>query len=154
MNIPSSLLNTRANLLVDIVMLINILAPFIMLFSFKQARKKNLSAHKRTQLWLLIICFSAVMALEFNIRIEGGALVKGMYAGTTLYKWILGLHVTGAVLTYIIWAYLAWKSFKQFNVGLPGKFSNSHKKIGWFICWGMWFTSISALAVYIFGFVL
>lgn len=154
MNIPASFLNTRANLLVDIVMLINILAPLIMYFSFKQARQKNHSAHKRTQLWLLIVCFSAVMALEINIRMEGGALVNGVHTDTTLFKWIFGLHVTGAILTYIIWAYLAWKSLKLFNVDLPGKYSKTHKRLGQTIFLGMWFTSASAIAVYVFGFVL
>ncbi len=154
MNIPVSLLNTRANLLVDIVMLINILAPFIMLISFKHARQKNFSAHKRTQLWLLVVCFSAVMALEINIRMEGGALVNGAHTDTTLFKWIFGLHVTGAVLTYILWAYLAWKSLKLFNIDLPGKYSKAHKKLGQAIFCGMWFTSVSAIAVYVFGFVL
>jgi putative membrane protein len=151
------LLGTRAGMLVDLVLALNLAAPVLMLWSFGLARRRRFARHRRVQLVLLGSCVLAVACLEAHIRLAGGsgALVGGSaFAGTPLFRRVFALHVGGAVSTYAGWAVLARLSVRRFGQALPGSFSATHRRLGLAVFGGMCFTALSASAIYLLGFVL
>jgi putative membrane protein len=155
--VTASLLGTRADLLVDLVLALNLTAPVAMLWSFGIARRRGFARHRRVQLVLLACCILAVLCLEARIRLAGGsgALVGASpFAGTPLFRGVFAAHVSGAVLTYATWGLLAWSSTRRFGRTLPGPFATTHRRIGLAVFTGMCFTALSASAIYVLGFVL
>ncbi|HEX6738016.1 MAG TPA: DUF420 domain-containing protein [Vicinamibacteria bacterium] len=150
-------LGSRADLLVDAVLAVNLAAPAAMAWSFRLARRRRFARHRRVQLGLLALCLLAVAGLEVHIRLAGGSgsLVGGSaFAGTALFRGVFAAHVGGAVLTYLAWGLLAWASNRRFGRALPGPFSATHRRLGLAVFAGMCFTALSASAIYLLGFVL
>lgn len=152
-----NLFGTRADLVVVLVLTLQLGVPFVMWWSFRQARRRRFPTHRRVQLTLLALCFTAVFALETHIRVAGGSgrLVAGSaFAGTALFRAVFAVHVGGALPTYLLWAGLAWVSVRRFAATLPGEFSRRHRRLGKIIFGGLCFTAVSATAMFILGFVL
>jgi len=118
-----NLLGTRADLVIVLVLAVQLAVPLVMGWSFRQARRQRFGIHRRVQLGLLALCFGAVIALEIHIRLAGGsgALVAGSpLAGTSLFRAVFSFHVGGALLTYLVWAALAWASTRRIRGHLAG----------------------------------
>jgi putative membrane protein len=151
------LFGTRADLVLVLVLALQLAVPVVMRWSFRQARERRFVIHRRAQLALLALCFAAVFALEIHIRTAGGSgrLVAGSpFAGTALFRAVFSLHVGGALLTYLLWAGLAWASVPRFGRALPGAFSRRHRRLGKVVFGGLCFTAVSATAMFVIGFVL
>jgi hypothetical protein len=153
----SNLFGTRADLVILLVLSLQLAVPIIMRWSFRQARGRRFAVHRRAQLALLALCFVAVFALEAHIRAAGGSgrLVAGSrFAGTALFRGVFSIHVGAAVLTYLLWAGLAWASVRRYGGALPGAFSPRHRWLGKLVFGGLCFTAVSATAMFVIGFVL
>jgi putative membrane protein len=155
--VPGSLLGTRADLLLELVLALNLAAPLVMLWSFRLAGRRSFARHRRLQLRLLGACVLAVICLEVRIRLAGGSgelVAASSFAETALFRGVFTAHVAVAVLTYLAWALLAGASSRRFGSALPGAFSAAHRRLGLAVFGGMCFTALSATAVYVLGFVL
>lgn len=132
---------------------LSLIAPFIALYAVNAAKQNNYEKHKKTQKSLFAICIFGVLLLELQIRLSGGSgsLVKDSpYLHTTFFEILLISHIIGAVLTYIIWGILLFKSNNKNKKGLlPGKFTNTHKKFGIITIIGLFYTAITSLIVFI-----
>jgi hypothetical protein len=152
----TGLFGTRADLLIVLVYALQLAAPFVVTWSFRRARHRAYARHRQLQVGLLAVCAAAVLALEAHIRLAGGsgALVAGSaLAGTPWFRVVFAIHVTGAVLTYAVWAGLAVVSHRRFQRELPGAFSARHRALGKAVFGGLCFTAASATAMFVVGFV-
>lgn len=140
------------------ILALTLISPFVAVYAVRFIKKGNIQKHIKIQKILFWTCMLALVALETQIRMTGGSgsIVKqSSYYGTTIFKVILISHIIGAVLTYIIWGVsLFITSYKyRTNKSLSPKFSKTHKKLGYFIIFGLFYTAITALIVYIMTFV-
>lgn len=134
------------------MLILSIFAPFIALYAVKLIRKKEYKKHIKIQKTLFWTCVIALIILEVQIRISGGSgslVANSEYTGTAFFKYTLVAHIIGAVLTYIIWGVTIfvsntkWKKRKT----LPGKFTITHRKLGYITITGLFYTAITALMV-------
>lgn len=147
---------TRADTIVNFAYLVTLIAPFAAFFSLRLVRKGQHDMHKRIQIALITVCVMAVCALEIRIRLAGGPaqLIKeSPYAGAGLMRAVATIHIVGAVLTYLIWCWLVFTSYRLHRSKLPGAFSRKHKITGWVVIGGLCFTALSATAVYTLAFI-
>lgn len=155
---PQGFLGTRADVLLDIIVIAVTLVPFILIYSFQKVRSGNHSIHSKIQTLLFFVVLTAVVLFEVNIRISGGSgsLLQGSaFAGNEYFRIFLWIHIAVATLTYSGWGFLLLISNKKWTTRLlPGEFSVNHKKWGKIIFAGACFTSFSGLVVYILGFAL
>lgn len=152
---PGGFFGTRANLLIDSVFVINLIAPFWALYAARIARTDG-RRHMQLQLVLWAILFVCLLALEGYIRISGGSgsLIAGSpHAGTPLLRGVFVVHIFPALATYVLWAATVFMSYRRRHTALPGSFSRRHKKLGLIVIAGLFWTAASAMAVYWFGFV-
>jgi putative membrane protein len=148
---------TGAGVIIDITFLVSLLAPVVALASIRLAGRRRFDPHRRLQIGLLVVCVLAVLALELRIRLAGGsgALIDGSgFPYPRFNRAVLSVHMTGAVVTYVAWTWLAVVSHRRYRGALPGSFSHRHRRTGWFVFAGLAFTAVSAAAVYALTFVL
>lgn len=130
---------------------LSIFTPFVALYAVKLAKEKKYAQHIKIQRNLFYTCVTGVILLELTIRLSGGSgsLVESSpYIATSFFKNLLWAHITGAVLTYIVWAFTIFKSGKQNKKSnLPGKFTITHRKLGYFVIIGLFYTGITAFIV-------
>ena len=148
---------SRADLIVDVALQVSLTAPLAAGYGAWLARTRNLDRHKLMQTVVLCVGWAAVLALETDIRLAGGSgsLIQksaSTYAGPA--RLALGIHITGAVVTYLLWTWLVVVSRKRFNQQLPGPFSRRHKLLGRAVLAGLAFTAVSAAVMYALVFVL
>lgn len=133
------------------MLILSIAAPFIALYAVKLAKEGKYSQHIKIQKNLFYACVIGVILLELTIRFSGGSgsLVKvSPYLSTPFFHTILWAHIIGAVLTYFVWGFTIFKSSKQNKIGnLPGLKTNWHKKLGYFVIIGLFYTGITAFIV-------
>lgn len=134
------------------VLLLTLFSPFGVYYGVQQAKKNEYKTHRKIQNIIYFFCVLGVLALEVLIRYSGGSgsLVSGSnYYGTNFFTITLVSHIIVAVLTYLLWTILIIISNLKFRKSLPGKFSKTHKKLGYIIFGGLVYTAITALVVYL-----
>ena len=134
------------------VLLIILLAPVFSYYAIKKARKKDFKIHKKIQTIVFWFCIGAVLLLEVLIRYSGGSgsmFKDSSHAESPFFKNLLIAHIIGAVLTYLLWTFLIFKSSRKFQKTLPGTFSSAHKTMGIIVFVGLIYTGVTALAVYL-----
>lgn len=146
----------RVDAVVSATFLVTLAAPVVVLASLRLVRRGNHDAHRLTQAVLLVVCWIAVLALELRIRFAGGSgsLVAG--APEALRPWAAGLlwiHISGAVITFGAWTWLAISSWRRYGNQLPGSFSRAHRLTGKLIFAGLCFTAASATVIYLLVFI-
>ena len=150
-------LGTRADLLMDLVVVAIVATPFIMMYAFGLARKKRFHSHRNIQTILLVLLLGAVCLFKTDIRIFGGteAFLRGSpFAGTAFLRSFLAIHILIACCSFMGWLVLNVLSWKNFLKALPGDFSESHRFWGKAVYCGVVFTSSTGVALYILGFVI
>ena len=155
---PQGFLGTNADLLMDIVLVSFALILPALVFSWRIARKKNYSGHKKTQLVLGGGLAFVVVLFEADLSLSGGIfeLTKASsYAGTAVLKaWIYG-HTVVAILTSISWLVLTIWSLRRFDKPpRPSDFSKTHRRLGISGMLLMMATGLSAFPLYYYGFYL
>ena len=143
---------TRADAFVNFTFEVSLLAPVIAWYSFRLPRER----HRVVQLVLLCTAWLAVLVLETRIRLEGGSgsfIAQAPVELRRIGRIVLGVHITGAVLSYAVWTGLAVVSWRRFRARLPGDFSRRHRFLGRAVFYGLCFDAVSAAAMYFIVFV-
>ncbi len=141
----------------DVVFLSTLATPLILLWGIRFAGKGDFTRHRAVQTTLLCVLLVAVVLFELDVRVSGssGSLMKGSsYAGTGWLRGILLAHVLANVATFFAWMVLVVRSWRRFEGTLPGTFSAGHRRVGRFVFGGTVFGAVSAVAMYVLGFVL
>jgi len=155
---PPGFQGTRADVLIDIVMLSFIIILPILIVSWRQARvSRKFSNHKRIQVTLGITLAVVVAIFEYDLSVSGGIfeLTKGSaYEGTALLNWTIYIHTAFSVLTSFIWVGLiALSLFKFASPPQPNSFSRAHRFWGKTGMGTMIMAGVTAPPLYYFGFV-
>ncbi len=154
--LPAGFLGTRADILMDLVLLSFIVILPAISWSWLKVRAGGYKAHKSAQLTLGVILFVAVAMFEIDMKLAGGIFEltkESRYNGTTLLNsWIYG-HTVVAILTSIIWVLLIIFSLKRFpNPPEPAEFSKTHRFWGRLGMVTMMLAGLSAFPLYYYGF--
>jgi len=138
---------TRADAFVNLTFAVSLLVPCVAFYSFRLPRE----THRKVQAGLLAVAWAAVLVLETRIRLEGGSgsfIAQASPQLQRLARVVLGVHITGAVLSYSAWTALAVVSWRRFRTRLPGDFSARHRFLGRAVFYGLCFDAVSASAMY------
>ncbi len=121
-------LGTRADIIVDTVMLASTLLPFMLIVAIGYAQKGKYDVHKWLQIVLFVVVNVLVIALEVDIRIGGldEVIAKSPYYGSTELLSIFIIHLIFAVSSTLLWFWLIIVSTKRY----PVHFTFAHKKYG------------------------
>ena len=158
MNLPPSLIGSRADLLIEAIVIAEIVAVPVLMRAIRAARAGDHRLHKTLQLTLAIVFAVATVALEVDIRLAGGMAhfsAGGRYEGTLLLAVILYGHLAVAAINAALWTVFPLVSYRRFRSRLlPGAFSALHVRLGWWAVIAYALTAASGLALYVVGFVL
>lgn len=154
---PPGPLGTRADILVDIVMLSFVIILPILIISWRTARiRKDYAVHRKIQITLGVTLAIVVAIFEYDLAMSGGIyeLTKGgQYEGTSILIWTINIHTLFAVVTSFIWVGLIVVSmFKFDNPPEPNTFSKMHRFWGITGMITMIGTGVTAPPLYYFGF--
>jgi len=121
-------LGTRADLMVDIVMVASAALPFLLYGAIYFAKKGEYNLHKWAQIILFTVVTLLVIGLEVDIRFGGLNLVieQGRYYGTGVLTTIFIIHLIFAVSSALLWLWLIIVSARRY----PVHFRFPHKKYG------------------------
>jgi len=154
--IPDGFFGTRADLIIDVVVVMFALWPFILFAIIWLAANGKFQAHRNFHFVVFACAFLLVLALEIDLRFSDLLIeIKQtpMYSSTWA-KTIFAIHLVVALFTFISWVSLLIRSSKRFKKQLPGEFSQQHKFWGKLIVTGLVLTSITGIALYIVVFVM
>ncbi len=156
--LPQGFLGTRADVLMDVVIVALVVILPLLVISRGLARKGSYAAHKRLMLWLAGGLGVAVALFETDLRLSGGIfeLTKASpYAGTLFLNASIYIHTLLSISTALLWIVLIAMSLRRFpNPPAPGAFSHRHRVLGRLGMLGMTLTGLTGLELYIFGFAL
>lgn len=156
--LPPGFFGTRADVLMDVVFVSTLATPFVVAWGIRFARQRDFRRHRAVQTTLLAVLLVAVALFEVDLRLSGGSgsLMKGSsYAGTGLLRGVLLAHVLANVVTFFTWLVLVVKSWRRFETPeLPGTWGATHRRLGRFVFAGLVFGAVSAVVMYVMGFVL
>jgi len=155
MNLPAGFFGTRADILMDLVVIGIVVTPILMLYAFHLAKQKRFVAHRNLHAILITTLLFSVILFELDVRLSGGtkAFLNGSsLAETAFLRWFLIVHVLIAVSSFVGWIALETKSWKSFLKALPGEFSPQHVQHGKVVYGGVVATAITGVALYIMGF--
>ena len=136
-------LGFNAPLFMDLTLIITIMLPFLVGFGIHLAKIKKYKLHKVYQLTLLFITLIVLGAFEYFIRRIGGFGVFDIKIEKSIFILILTIHIIIAFVTIVFWIVTILKSS---NVKM-------HKIYAMFTFYGIIFTSVSAIIVYLLLFV-
>ena len=155
---PQGFLGTRADFLMDVVILALIAVVPIVLYNWRLAREGRYDRHKFLQVGLALLLGIVVGLFEYNLRLQGGifaATRASSFAGTVTLDFWIYFHTFFAITTIFIWLGLILLSLRRFpNPPRPGYFSGTHKRWGRIGMIWMLTTGVTAIPVYIYGFAL
>jgi putative membrane protein len=155
---PRGILGTRADLLMDIVILALVAVVPIVLFNWRLARTGRYRLHKTMQISLAVLLGAVVGLFEYNLRLQGGifaATAASRYAGTATLDFWIYLHTFFAITTILVWVGLIVVSLRRFpDPPAPGAFSCRHRFWGRLGMVWMLVTGVTSLPVYVYGFAL
>lgn len=156
MTLPAGFLGTRADVLLDLVIVSLVVVVPVLVFSWLKVRQHEYALHKGIQLTLLIVLAVAVGAFEANMRMLGGifaATSASSYAGTGILNFWIWFHTALAIATTLVWIVLAIASTRRFpKPPAPNAFSGTHRLWGRLGMILMTLTGLTSLPVYIYGF--
>lgn len=145
-------LGTRADIIVDTVIVASALLPFYMMYTFYLAAKGKIALHKRLQEIALFAVAFLVIALEADVQFSNLSEVSALsgYHGTTELTVVFVIHLIFAVSTFIGWTWLVFKSGRIYPEGF-GEFN--HKKWGKIIFADIIMTAVTGWILYAMVFI-
>ncbi len=155
---PPGFLDTRADILIDIVTLSFIVILPVLIWSWRSARvRKNYVLHRNIQLTLAATLFVVVGIFEYDLHQSGGIFEMtkdSSYADTTLLLATIYIHGLFSISATLIWVLLILVSLRRFgNPPSPGSFSSLHRAWGIAGMVTMMGAGLTAPPLYYFGFV-
>lgn len=152
-----SFLGARGDALIDIGMLSIVLVAPALVWSWARARGGQWQLHKRVQLTLALVLGVVVLLFEMDINSKGGlfAVTKGSaYEGTATLAFWVWIHFAFAISATVIWLFLVIASLVKFpSPPLPAAFP-THKYFGRAGMIAMLGAGVTAIPMYIYGFIL
>ncbi len=155
---PRGFLGTRADLLMDVVMVALVAVVPIVLYNWHLARAGRYPRHEALQVALAALLAVVVGLFEYNLRLQGGifaATAASRYAGTTtLNRWIY-VHTFFAITTLLVWVALITLSLRRFpSPPAPNGFSAAHRRWGRIGMVWMLLAGLTSIPVYVYGYAL
>lgn len=154
--LPQGFLGTRADILMDIVIVSLAAILPIIWFSWTRARRRRWGTHKKTQLALGITLAVVVSLFEADLRLSGGIFEltkQSAFHGTALLNASIWTHMAFSISTALIWLGLTIASVRKFDSPpRPGTFSRTHKLWGRIGMIDMVLTGITGIELYVVGF--
>ena len=149
-------LGTRADVLIDLALVVFVAAPFLMTYALRLAARHRYRDHRNLQASLLAGAIVAVILLEVSIRYgpAAAAFRESAYYGTSLVRWLFLVHLAVAIPCFVCWCVLVGVSWRRFRAILPGAFSRSHRRWGHVTYVGLWLTCATGVALYVLSFAL
>lgn len=157
---PPGFFGTRADVLMDLVLVVFIVLPGLMHWAVRLVRKGRHRSHRNFQVVSVVAILAAVVLFEVDVRVSGGSatlLGPSPLWQSGFLKPFLIVHVLIAVTTFLAWLILDIRSWRRFGGGsfeLPGGFSPTHRRWGKSIVVGVWLTSLTGIGLYVMGFAL
>ncbi|SFZ98993.1 hypothetical protein MNB_SV-5-907 [hydrothermal vent metagenome] len=144
-------LGTRAPFFMDFVTLIVAFLPFLVAVAIYFAKKEKYAHHVLAQTVILIGSIIVVSYFEYGVRLGGGyeSFVKSTSVSHDYLFVVLVTHIVISVITLGIWASTLFRAKKDYESGLPGPYSRSHKRAGIRTFIGIILTSLSGIWVYL-----
>jgi hypothetical protein len=159
---PPGFLGTRADVLIDIVMVSFAVILPTLIISWRYARNRaglpgQLTLHRNIQITLCVTLTIVVAIFEYDLSTSGGifALTAGSaYEGTLILDVSVYTHTLLAVATSVVWLGLVVASWFKFpRPPEPNAFSDRHRFWGRLGMVTMMLTGLTAIPLYYFGFV-
>ncbi len=149
-------LGTRADIFVDMAMVVFAAAPFLMAYALRLAAQRRYHAHRKLQIGVLLAGIVAVLLLEGSIRFGRAveAFTVSAYYDTAAMAGLFAVHLAVAVPTFVVWCVLAALSGRRFPRVLPGSFSSRHRFWGRLTFAGLWLTCLTGVGLYVMSFAL
>ena len=144
-------LGTRAPFFMDMVTLIVAVLPLLVGVAISFAKKGNYTLHGTVQTLIFVISVLIVGYFEYGVRLGGGyeAFVKETHVSHDYLFVVLVVHIIISVLTLGIWISTLFKARKDYERGLPGLYSRSHRRAGLRTFIGIVLTSLTGIWVYL-----
>lgn len=156
-DIPPGFLGTRADLIMDGIIVVVALVPLLLLISWRLAARGLLRQHRAMQLVLSAAFVVVLGVFEPYIRVRGGLSgisVGSAFQGSGFLGIYLAIHLCLAVSSALSWGWLVWLSLRRFpNPPEPGAFSARHRRWGRLTMAGMALTAITGLGMYALCFI-
>jgi len=121
-------LGTRADFIVDTVMITSALLPFLLFAAILFAKKEKYDLHKWSQITLFTAVNLLVIALETDIRFGGidKVIEQSKYYGSETMTIIFLVHLFFAISSTLLWFWLIIISVRRY----PVHFRFPHKRYG------------------------
>lgn len=153
---PPGFLGTRADLLMDLVVVsLAAIVPTIGA-SWWLALRKRYPTHRTVQTTLFTVLLVVVSLFEADMRNQGGIFemtAGSRFAGTTFLNGSIGFHTLLSISTSLLWLVLVPLSFYKFGLAAqPGPFSATHRVVGRIGMVLMLLTGITGVELYVIGF--
>jgi len=151
----SGFLGTKAPFFMDFVTLIVAFLPFLVGIAIYFAKTKRYKLHKLLHIIIFVTSLLVFGYFEYSVRLFGGyeAFLKNTTVSHSYLFVVLVLHIFISVVTLGVWTSTLIRGKKDYENGLPGSYSNSHKKAGFRTFVGITLTSLSGIWVYLLLFV-
>jgi len=148
-------LGTKAPFFMDFVTLVVALLPLLVGLAISFAKKGNYALHAWGQTTIFIVSVIVVSYFEYGVRLGGGyeAFVQNTTVSHNYLFMVLVIHIIVAVLTIGLWASTLIGARRDYQSGLPGPYSKSHKRAGMRTFIGITLTSLTGIWVYLLLFV-
>ncbi len=148
-------LGTRAPFFMDFVTLIVASLPLLVGIAISFAKKRNYSLHATVQMVIFIVSLLVVGYFEYGVRLGGGyeTFVKNTHVSHHYLFIVLVVHIVISVITLGIWGSTLLRAKRDYERGLPGPYSRSHKKAGLRTFIGIVLTSLTGIWIYLLLFV-
>jgi hypothetical protein len=140
------LLGTRADIIIDIVMITSALLPFLLIYAIYLAKKEQYDLHKWIQIILFTIVNLLVIALEVDIRYGGidKIIEQSKYFNSSTLGIVFIIHLVFAISSTLLWFWLIIISAKRY----PIHFRFPHKKYGMIVYIDIVLTVITGWILY------
>ena len=156
MNFPAGFLGTRADVLVDIVVVSQAVFIPLTVFSYLKVKALNYRLHRNIQVSMAAFLSVVVTIFEWDIRTSGGILKLaegGRFSGTQFLKTSFAIHLFFSGVTSLVWlGLIALSVFKFANPPVPNSFSSVHRIFGRIGMLGMLLTAVTGIQIYCIGF--
>ncbi len=148
--LPSGFFGTRADILMDVAIILFVALPFVMSAAIRLVRRGEHIKHRNLQAVTLALIATSLLLFEADIRLSGGtqALLAQSGLAPNVAGGFLLFHVLIAVGTFVSWLSLARLSWKRFHASLPGGFTAQHTIWGKLTFVGVCLTSATGCGVY------
>ncbi len=141
---------TRADLIVDVVMLASAALPFLLYGAIRFARREEYDRHKWSQIVLFTLVNTLVLLLEIDIRFWGldKVIEQSRYYGSDTLAIVFVVHLIFAISSTLLWLWLIIISVRRY----PVHFRFPHKRYGKIVFADIVMTVITGWILYAMAF--